>query len=223
VAVIRADERTSAAERQADLDEAGHHVQLAAGRANRPEPALILMHGLSGSGKTHVSSLLLAALPAIRVRSDLERKRLAGLGEFESSESPPGEGLYDADSGKRTYERLRSLATIILDARHSVIIDAAFLDSGERQAARSLAERMHVPVLIVDVQAPDAVLRQRIAERAARRDAASEADGAVLEYQLSTAHALTPAERELTIACDNSVSSGTEELVKKVRDAIDHR
>ena len=223
VSVIRADERDSADDTQADLGEAARYLDLATDRANRSRPALILMHGLSGSGKTHVSSRLLAALPAIRLRSDLERKRIAGLGEFDSSASPPGEGIYDEGAGKRTYERLRSLAGTMLGAGHNVILDAAFLDSGERRAAFTLAERMDVPAVIVDVCAPDDLLRQRIAERAARRDDVSEADLSVLDYQLSTADALTDGERDATVECDNSLSSSREDLVKKVRDAIDRR
>ena len=223
VAVIRADERASAHERQADLDAAARYLALAVSRTKRPRPTLILMHGLSGSGKTYVSTQLLTALPAIRIRSDLERKRLAGLGAYDSSASPPGEGLYDADTGQRTYERLRLLAAMILGAGHNVIIDAAFLDTGERRAACLMAERLNAAAVIVDVRAPDAERRQRIAGRAARRDAASEADAAVLDYQLGTAEPLTPAELDMTVVCDNSLSSGDKDPVMKVRDAIDRR
>jgi len=42
-------------------------------------PLLVITHGLSGSGKTHVTQSLIGALRAVRVRSDLERKRLHGL------------------------------------------------------------------------------------------------------------------------------------------------
>lgn len=40
---------------------------------------LVLMHGYSGSGKTTVAESLIEALLAVRIRSHLERKRLAGL------------------------------------------------------------------------------------------------------------------------------------------------
>ncbi len=76
-----------------------------------------------------------------------------------------------------------------------MILDATFLLAEQRQQARALAERLHVHWLILDFQAGEPLLRQRVRERAERGDDASEADLAVLEHQLATVEALSDAER----------------------------
>ena len=72
------------------------------------------------SGKTTVTGALLEQCDAIRIRSDVERKRLHGLAATESGRSPVGEGIYDEASFELTYARLRELAEAILDAGMSV-------------------------------------------------------------------------------------------------------
>src|SRR5690606_8580691 len=78
------------------------YIALAAGLATPRAPLLVLMHGLSGSGKTSISSRLLEHLPAVRVRSDIERKRLLGLDRGARTESPVGGGAYAGDVSRRT-------------------------------------------------------------------------------------------------------------------------
>ena len=61
-----------------DLVEMYRYVALARAWAEPPHPAMVVMHGLSGSGKTTVSDAITAPLGALRVRTDVERKRLRG-------------------------------------------------------------------------------------------------------------------------------------------------
>ena len=68
--------------------------------------ALILTRGLSGSGKTVFSGLLVEEIGAIRVRSDVERKRLHGLAAAERTGAAVGGGIYGPDATRRTYARL---------------------------------------------------------------------------------------------------------------------
>jgi hypothetical protein len=174
-----------------------------AGRLAAPErPALILAHGLSGCGKTTLTQPLVEALGAIRVRSDLERKRAHGVAPHASSGSGVGSGLYTAVINAATYRRLGELAQEALRAGFSVVIDAAFLKRAERDAFRAIAERLDAPFTILDFHAPLEVLRARITERLARADDASEADLAVLEHQLRAREPLTPAEMAAACAVD---------------------
>ena len=66
---------------QAASDERGHDHYLATALklAASTKPLLVITHGLSGSGKTSVTDELVGRLPALRARSDVERKRLHGL------------------------------------------------------------------------------------------------------------------------------------------------
>lgn len=182
VAAILAGERDDLSERDADLETMLHYCGVARDWINKQQPGLVLMHGLSGAGKTWVSSRLSAGLGAVRIRSDVERKRLHGLDEQASTDSPPGEGLYDAASSEQTYARLLNLAEPLLSSGHRVLLDATFLRSDERARARAVATRQSTPVVQVVVEASDALLAERLTARDTESDA-SEADAAVLAYQ----------------------------------------
>jgi predicted kinase len=174
-----------------------------AGRLAAPErAALILAHGPSGCGKTTLTQPLVEALGAIRLRSDLERKRVHGLAPLSSSGSGLGSGLYTAEATAATYRRLGELAQGALRAGFSAVVDAAFLRRSERDAFRAIAEGLDAPFLILDFHAPQEVLRARVAERLARADDASEANLAVLEHQLAVREPLTPAEMSAAYAVD---------------------
>ena len=174
-------------------------------RLSRPAaPALIITHGLSGSGKTTATASLAGQLGAIHLRSDLERKRLHGIKPLAASGSAPGGGIYTAQANSAVYRRLGVLAQAILDAGFPVIVDAAFLRRSEREAFRSLAEAVGVPFAILDFRAPLDVLRKRVAERSARGDDASEAGLAVLERQIATREPLAPAEMAVAVTLDGT-------------------
>ena len=159
-------------------------------------PSLVITHGLPGSGKTFQSQRLLERTGAIRLRSDVERKRLFGLGMLEDS-SAHGLDLYTADATRRTYAQLEARARGLLAAGWPVILDAAFLRRGERAAARALADELRVPFAILDCQAPPGGLRERLL---ARRGDASEADVAVLARLEAVAEPLTGEEQPLRCA-----------------------
>lgn len=159
---------------------------------------LVVTCGLAGSGKTTVSSRLVEALCAIRLRSDVERKRMVGLEAAARSGSGVGEGLYDPEASRRTYRRLEALAETILKSGWSVVVDAAFLRAAERGPFRALAARLGLPFRIVVCTAPVEVLRARIDARSAQGRDASEADRAVLAHQLEIAEPPADAERAQT-------------------------
>ena len=141
---------------------------------------------------------LLETLGAPRVRADVERKRLGGLSALQPSGSPPGGGLYGAAMSQATYQRLFTAAAAALEGGWPVILDAGFLRLADRTAARRLAAAQGVPFVILHFEAPPALLRRRLCERAVRANDASEADGSVLALQLQTQEPLLPAERTLT-------------------------
>ena len=125
------------------------------------------------------------------MRSDVERKRLAGLGPLADSRAA-GVDLYTPAMTRQTYERLLALAEIALRAGHPVVLDAAFLRRAERDQARALADSLCAPFSILACEAPPALLRERLA---GRRGDASEADAAVLDRLAGQAEPLGPDER----------------------------
>jgi predicted kinase len=140
----------------------------------------------------------LEATGAVRVRSDVERKRLHGLHASDRSGSGIGEGLYDAAATDRTYARLAELARTIASAGYPVVVDAAFLKKRHRDLLRQVATDLGARFSILDCSAPATVLRERLAKRIGTGGDASEATVAVLERQLSTQEPLTREERLFT-------------------------
>jgi uncharacterized protein len=200
VALLRAAQCTpgssEAKQAQGDVD---RRLTLAETLARSASPALVVMHGLSGSGKTTVSQGIVEHFGAVRVRSDVERKRLHGLGALESSRSAPGAGLYARDVSTRTYDRLAEVARLILASGRVAVIDAAFLERARRDAFRLMARDAGVPFVIVHCDVPVDELRQRVALRQRARSDASEAGIEVLELQLANRQPLAANEADETV------------------------
>jgi aminoglycoside phosphotransferase family enzyme/predicted kinase len=183
----------------ADLDQALAYLALAERLVTPPPARLIITHGVAGCGKSRASRRLLLgdqAAATLRLRSDVERKRLFGLAPTANSQSAPGSGIYAGNATDLTYQRLHTLASELLAAGWSVIVDAAFLERSRRDAFRALAERSGVAFLIVAPQATPAQLRARVAGRQAKGHDASEATLAVLERQLVQVEPLSADELE---------------------------
>ncbi|MNC85010.1 hypothetical protein D3C83_05810 [compost metagenome] len=144
----------------------------------------------------------------MRLRSDLERKRLHGIASLTASGSAPGAGIYSAEASALTYRRLGTAARTILAAGFPVIVDATFLHRAEREAFRAVAEDAGVPFLILDFHVPLDVLRERVAARLARGDDPSEASVEVLERQIAEREPLTPAEMAAAVSVDGTLPPG---------------
>ena len=199
------------------LTQAFHGYLRLAGRYSAPrKAALIIAHGLSGSGKTRATQPLIEELGAVRLRSDLERKRLHGIEPLATTSSAPGGGIYSAEATSGVYRRLGLLAQSALGCGFPVVVDAAFLRRAEREAFRSIAEKAGVPFRILDFHVPLDVLRTRVEERRVRGDDASEAGLAVLERQIATREPLTPAEMAAAVTVDGTLppAAGTWRLAK---------
>ncbi len=182
---------------------------------------LILMHGVSGTGKTTVSAEVVKALGAIRVRSDVERKRLAPDNEKENLEEGLEADLYTSDMTLRTYERLQNSARILLYAGYSVVIDATFLQRGQREAFMLLAQEQSCACVILDVYAPSAVLADRIQRRSQEGHDASDATVDVMEGQRETEELFTQAEQPHVVRVDSTdphaIISAISELKKRTK------
>ena len=182
------------------------YMALAEQSLARKKSALILTHGLPGSGKSTFAQLALARLQAVRLRSDVERKRLFGLDPLADSRASTGMNLYASDISKRTYAHLYALANELLTAGMTVIVDATFLKHEEREHFHQLAGRLGIPFVIASVQSGDATLRARITQRQRAENDASEADIAVLEKLQKTQEILSPEESDYTAVFVNEAS-----------------
>lgn len=203
VACMRAQQQPDGGDDRAESLRAFRACLALASRYSEDGPrALLAMHGPSGCGKSWLAGHLVESLGAVRIRMDVERKRLAGLTAGAHSGSPLASGLYGADMSRRAYEHAAACARAVIEGGFIAIIDAAFLMTWQRRLAQDQARVAEARFVLVDCVARVATLRDRITARARAGDDPSEADLAVLEHQLATAEPLSPAEIRDTVTCD---------------------
>ena len=196
------------------------YLALATQQAAPGTPAIILMQGVSGSGKSFVARELVGELGAIQIRSDVERKRLLGQWPQPTSSSLPETVAYSNETTLRTYERLQELARIIVQSGNIAIIDAAFLDHSNRASFVTLADDLRVPFAIVACRSPRGVLEKRVGDRQAIGQDASDADVEILRQQLNSEVPLSDAELGLTINLDTSLEP-IENILPLLRQRLD--
>jgi predicted kinase len=143
-------------------------------------PKLMAVGGLSGSGKTTYALKIapeIGRVPgAVVVRSDVERKRMAGV----ALEQRMPAGSYTPDSSAKVYAAMLERAGQALRAGHSVVLDAVFAKPEERAAAEALARKAGVPFEGLWLDVPKDIAQARVA---ARTVDASDATPAVVERQ----------------------------------------
>jgi hypothetical protein len=188
--------------------------------AVRRDPALVLMHGVSGSGKSWISEAAVPVLPAVRIRSDLERRRILGVAPGGRTGSPLHGGAYAADVSDRTYERLHDCArSALLGGRH-VIVDATFLEPGRRAPFIALAGELGCRLVIASCHASPEELRRRIAARRAQERDPSEATVEVLADQLRHGDGLLGAEQPYRLDLDTGRLHSAETAARALAAAL---
>ena len=180
-------------------DELLTYLALAESYTEPVRSALLITHGLSGSGKSTGCTRTPEWLPAIHVRSDVERKRLAGLTRDARTASGIGSGIYSQALTEQTYARLLTLAEKILAAGYTAVIDATFLRQVQRAPFLEKAAEFDVPFLVLDFDTPLPLMRERVERRERAGRDPSEAGVAVLEMQLGANEPFTEAEEGVVL------------------------
>jgi aminoglycoside phosphotransferase family enzyme/predicted kinase len=167
-------------ERDAARASAGRYFALACGLIRPAPPLLIGIGGLSGTGKSRLAMALapeLAPPPgAVVMRSDVERKALAGCREDERLPAK----AYAAENSARVYAGLAEKAGRIIAAGYAAIVDAVYARPEERDALRRIAETRGVRFQGMFLTADMATRAARVG---ARRGDASDANEAVVQAQ----------------------------------------
>lgn len=173
-------------------------------------PSLIAIGGLSGAGKTTLATALApligAAPGALHLRTDLERKWLAGVEELDRL-SPDA---YSDRQTRATYDRVVERAETTLAAGHSVIVDGVFSAQSERSAMEAIAKRADVPFRGLWLEVAPSLMKARVNKRTSD---ASDATAAVVDRQLANA----PRVHDWTHIDANGPP---DEVVQRVRDAL---
>jgi len=206
--------------------EALRYLDLAARLARRGQPAMVVTCGVSGSGKSTVAAELVGRMPAVRIRSDVERKRLAGMRPVER---PAGDqaaaALYDEAMTRRVYERLASLAGTVLEAAAGVVIDAACTRRWQRDTLAAVARARGVPLVWLAFEPAVDTATMMVQARADRGGDPSDATADVVRLQVA---AFEPIEEDESRAASAVVrvaavpAAGPVSVADVVVRALDH-
>ncbi len=217
VAAIRASQSgVSENEKRAALKSFQNYIDLALRFTQKQAATLYIAHGVSGSGKTTLTQPLLEKYGLIRLRSDIERKRLFGLSANAKTEGATNQSLYSSNTSEQTYQHLCNTARQLLEDGFSVVIDATFLKQEQRQIFFNLAKQVACPFIILHFYAEEALLKRWIIERAEAGKDASEATVEVLEHQLKTEEPITKNEANYIISIDTSSYEATNQLLAAI-------
>ena len=209
VGLFRLGQEQDPVAREAILRQYRNYAALAESYSAIPARFLAITHGVSAVGKSYVAMRLVEEFGAIRLRSDVERKRL-----FPTTDSA---ALYDGASTAATYAQLHALAGEVLQAGLPVVLDATYLKQAQRQAAHAVAEQAGVPFLILDCQAPQAVIAAWLAERQAEGVDPSDATLEVIRAQEASREPLAASEQACSAAVATHEIASLDALVERIR------
>ncbi|MEO8304765.1 MAG: AAA family ATPase [Betaproteobacteria bacterium] len=221
IARMRAGQLDAGEAKTAALADYRGYLRLANGYTDAPAPAIVITHGLSGSGKTRLSQALLEQSGAVRIRTDVERTRTSGRTKGAREVAAIEAGAYTPEATRATYAHVVMLARYVVDAGFIAIIDGAFLMRWQRQAFRDLAQELGLPFVIVSLVASVGTLRDRIAHRLRDGTDASEADAAVLEHQLRTKEPLDADEASDVVVYDSEAPTDADDELARLNPVLD--
>ena len=217
----------TAREREAARESARRHFALAYRYTWAYSPALVVIAGLSGTGKSAVAAALHARIGFVHINSDMVRKRLAGVPvDAPARPSAYDAGIYAPELSVRTYQTMLDEAASALAAGRGTILDATFQLRTGRDAARALAQRHGVPFLLVECRCEEAEVRRRLQRRVEKGRGASDADWNVYVEQRRRFEAVAADEEADHLVLDteapaNELAPRIEtELVKRISGTV---
>ena len=219
VSLFRLYQEQDPVQRKVVLRQYRSYANLAESYSAIPSRFLAVTHGVSAVGKSHVAMRLVEALGAIRLRSDVERKRLLGTQPQEAT-GRLDSGIYSQAASEATYARLHELAGAILSAGFSVVIDATYLKRAQRTAAASMAESTGVPFVILDCNAPDAVIELWLTQRQLEGHDPSDANLDVVRAQQASREPLDEGELLVARRVETNDAASLDSLVGAIRQRL---
>lgn len=215
VAALRADQVEGSAYQQA-AGEAARHLALADGyAAPHLRPVVLIVGGLSGSGKSSLARELTKTLGAELLSSDVIRRELFGN---ESRLSEVDQGIYRPESRRQVYQEMFRRAAALHRERINVVLDATFSQCADVQAASAIATDPRALMLAVECHCSPEVARERIVARESAGRDASQATLAVFEQQRATWQAWP----QNSHTCRIDTTQPAAQQVKKVFAALAH-
>ncbi|MFK0571154.1 AAA family ATPase, partial [Endozoicomonas sp.] len=152
--------------------------------AKRTDPFLIIMMGLSGSGKSTASRMITQEFHGAWICADVVRKHLFGLSPEQSSRLS-GLNIYSPDAHKKTFSKMAYLSQALLKSGYSVVIDSAALRVRDRQQFITIAKELKVASVIIHCKAQESTINERLYNRIKKSGEPSEATVDIMKQQLN--------------------------------------
>lgn len=220
-AFLANDPKVENTQRQAAEVDARGYFNLALGYL--AAPALILVSGLMGVGKSTLAVALAEALGGLWLRSDQLRKALAGLPAGTPQAVPFGNGIYCSEATTRTYGVLATQAGQALAKGQTVVADASFARAGHRRKMLAVARKAGVPLLLLQLHCPLEVARARLDQRQAGGTDPSDGRSALQQAQLQQWQEPTAEENSYLVDTTLGVDYNVQLILSKLLDATGSR
>ena len=196
------------------------YFALASRYARGTSPALIVVCGLSGTGKSTVARMLQHRSGFQAINSDRVRKSLAGVSAHEHVRTDYGANIYSNRFTRIAYDVMLAEAETLLSDGCGAILDATFKASADRQLALALAARRGVPVLFVECVVGEDEAIRRLERRGSMHDEVSDATPEVYERQRAEFEPIREIPPRNHVRIDTT--GGHEQLVTEIEDALAH-
>ncbi len=211
---IRQEERNEA------VKTAARYFDLAYTYAARMEkPTLILMAGLTGTGKSVRARLIAPRVGADIIQTDVVRKEILNIEPTEQHHEAFGKGIYSEEVTRKTYDRALELASEKLKEGKSVIIDASYKSRDNRLKAFAAAERLHADFFIIECICPENIIRERLNSRMSEKGEVSDGRWEIYQAQKRKFDPITEIPDRLHIILDTFLTpvESTNKVIGKLK------
>lgn len=174
--------------------------------ARLEKPTLILMAGLTGTGKSVRANLIAHHIGADIIKTDALRKELLNIAPSERHYEDFGKGIYSKDVTRITYDRSLELALEKLKRGRSVIIDASYKSRNDRRKASEAAETLGADFFVIECVCPEHIVKERLDLRMSDTGEASDGRWEIYQAQKGTFDEINEIEDRSHIVLDTSLT-----------------
>jgi len=185
---------------------------------------LVLMCGLSGTGKSTIGSQLCARIGAAYLSSDIVRKKIADLPLYGKISRQQRDEIYSAKMTEQTYRNMREKAEQYIQKGYSVILDATYTNILDRKKVLDIARKYNYKTLIIDLKTTESEALSRIAYRMFDHLNVSDATSAIYRGQVEQLVPITEKEGTVMVIENNdSPYKIVQQIIQKISLLTDNK
>lgn len=195
------------ARREAILNRDADRLEASLGEIPAPAggPSLVVLIGLPGSGKSVFARALAKRHPSAILDSDALRQVLFAEPEHTKKEHA------------RLFPALHHLMGRLLSRGVTVIVDATNLKEASRKPYYDIAKEHGAPLVLVRVEAPIGVIRDRLRKREAERDPLDRSTATLEVFEKMVADVQPIQHAHLTVDTSEDVTPVVDKIVSLLR------